>query len=185
MPRFPRLTPDAMTPAQREVAAEISAGPRGEVRGPFLALIHNAGLARRIQALGEQLRWNSTLPPHLLELAVLVTARRWTCQHEWFMHEKLARKAGLDERVIAAIGQAQMPKDMGREESLVHAFCLQAHTSGRVDDATFAAAKELFGLDGVLELLALNGYYSMMAMVLNTAGMPLPEGAPPPLKPLL
>src|SRR5262245_35157763 len=182
--RFPELTPEQMSPAQREAAAEISAGPRGEVRGPFLALIHNAGLARRVQALGEQLRFRSKLPPRLLELAVLVTARRWSCQFEWFMHEKLARKAGLDERIIAAIGQAQMPKDMGREESLVHAFCLQAHTTGHVDDATFAAAKDLFGLDGVLELLALNGYYSMMAMVLNSSGVPLPEGAKAPLQPL-
>jgi len=184
MERFPRLSPEQMSPEQREAAAEISAGPRGEVRGPFLALIHNAGLARRVQALGEQLRWKSKLPPRLLELAVLVTARRWTCQFEWFMHEKLARKAGLDERIIEAIARAQMPKDLGKEESLVHAFCLQAHTTGRVDDATFAAAKALFGLDGVLELLALNGYYSMMAMVLNSSGIPLPEGAAPPLAPL-
>jgi len=184
MSRFPKLSPDQMTPAQREVAAEILAGPRGEVRGPFLALIHHPELARRVQALGEQLRWKSKLPPRLLELAVLVTARRWTCQFEWFMHEKLARKAGLDERIIAAVAQAKMPQGMGREESLVHAFCLQAHTTGHVDDATFAAAKELFGLDGVLELLALNGYYSMMAMVLNSSGIPLPEGAAPPLAPL-
>ena len=184
MERFPRLAAGQMSPAQREVAAEISAGPRGEVRGPFLALIHNAELARRVQALGEHLRFRSKLPPRLLELAVLVTARRWSCQFEWFMHEKLARKAGLEERIIEAIARAQMPKDLGREESLVHAFCLQAHTTGRVDDATFAAAKELFGLDGVLELLALNGYYSMMAMVLNSSGIPLPEGAAPPLAPL-
>jgi 4-carboxymuconolactone decarboxylase len=173
-----------MTAAQRAVAAEISAGPRGEVRGPFLALIHNPELARRVQALGEQLRWNSKLPPRLLELAVLVTARRWTCQFEWYMHEKLARKAGLDEHIIEAVGQAKMPGRMGREESLVHAFCLQAHTTGHVDDATFAAAREHFGLDGVLELLALNGYYSMMAMVLNSSGIPLPEGAAAPLQPL-
>ena len=184
MERFPRLAAEQMTPAQREVAAEISAGPRGEVRGPFLALIHNAELARRVQALGEHLRWKSKLPPRLLELAVLVTARRWSCQFEWFMHEKLARKAGLDERIIEAIAQAKMPRQMGKEESLVHAFCLQAHTTGHVDDATFAAAKELFGLDGVLELLALNGYYSMMAMVLNSSGLPLPGGAEPPLAPL-
>ena len=184
MQRFPKLSPDRMTPEQREVAAEIAAGPRGEVRGPFVALVHHAGLARRVQALGEQLRWKSKLPPRLLELAVLVTARRWSCQFEWLMHEKLARKAGLDEGVIEAVRNAQMPKQMGREESLVHAFCLQAHTTGHVDDATFAAAKELFGLDGVLELLALNGYYSMMAMVLNSSGIPLPEGAPDPLKPL-
>ncbi|MES1265967.1 MAG: carboxymuconolactone decarboxylase family protein [Variovorax sp.] len=184
MQRFPRLAPDDMTPAQREVAAEISAGPRGEVRGPFLALIHHPALARRIQALGEQLRWNSKLPPQLLELAVLVTARRWTCQFEWFMHEKLARKAGVAPAIIDAIAQARMPVSMNKEESLVHAFCLQAHTTGQVDDATFAAAKALFGLDGVLELLALNGYYSMMAMVLNSAGLPLPDGAAAPLQPL-
>lgn len=184
MTRFPKLAPEQMTPAQREVAAEISAGPRGEVRGPFLALIHNPELARRVQALGEHLRWNSKLPPKLLELAVLVTARRWTCQHEWVMHEKLARKAGLDERIIQDIGAAKMPMHMGKEESLVHAFCLQAHTTGHVDDATFNAARELFGLDGALELLALNGYYSMMAMVLNSAGLPLPDNAAPPLAPL-
>ena len=184
MTRFPKLAPEEMTPVQREVAAEISAGPRGEVRGPFLALIHNPELARRVQALGEHLRWNSKLPPKLLELAVLVTARRWTCQHEWFMHEKLARKAGLDARIVEAIGKATMPQQMGKEESLVHAFCLQAHTTGHVDDATFNAARELFGLDGALELLALNGYYSMMAMVLNSAGLPLPDNAAPPLAPL-
>ena len=95
MERFPKLAPEAMTPAQREVAAEISAGPRGEVRGPFLALIHNAELARRIQQLGEFLRFKSRLPLPLLELAVLITARRWTCQFEWVMHEQFARKAGL------------------------------------------------------------------------------------------
>lgn len=184
MERFPRLTPEAMSAAQREVAAEISAGPRGEVRGPFIALIHNAELARRVQQLGEHLRWRSKLPPKLLELAVLITARRWSCQHEWYMHEKLARKTELDPGVIEAVAQGRKPERMGPDEALVHAFCLQAHASGRVDDATFAAARERFGLDGTLELLALNGYYSMMAMVLNTAGMPLPDGAMPPLREL-
>ena len=100
-PRFPKLTPETMSAAQREVAAEISAGPRGEVRGPFIALIHNAGLARRMQALGEHLRWGNKLPPPLLELAVLYTARQWNCQHEWYMHEKLARKAGLSSAQIS------------------------------------------------------------------------------------
>lgn len=184
MTRFPRLTPETMTPAQREVAAEISSGPRGEVRGPFIALIYNPELARRIQQLGEQLRWGGKLPPQLLELAVLVTARHWTCQHEWYMHEKLARKAGLDTRIIDAVALGRKPDGMSADEALVHAFCLQAHGTGRVDDATFAAARERFGHDGTLELLVLNGYYSMMAMVLNTAGMALPDNAVPPLTPL-
>jgi 4-carboxymuconolactone decarboxylase len=179
--RFPRLTPENMTLAQREVAAEISAGPRGEVRGPYIALIHNAELARRMQQLGEHLRWNSKLPPVLLELAVLVTAREWNCQHEWYMHEKLARKAGLEPRIFEAVAQGREPQGMSADEALVYEASRQAHRTGRLDDATFAAARERFGLDGTLELLALNGYYSMMAMVLNTAGMPLPDNAAPPL----
>jgi 4-carboxymuconolactone decarboxylase len=184
MSRFPKLTPEQMTPAQREVAAEISAGPRGEVRGPFIALIHNAELARRIQSLGEHLRWKTKLPPKLVELAVLVTARRFTCQHEWFIHVELARKAGLGEALIESIRRGREPRDLPPEEAAVYAFSREAHATGRVSDAVFAAVRERFALEGALDLLALNGYYSMMAMVLNTAGMPLPGNAAAPLDPL-
>jgi 4-carboxymuconolactone decarboxylase len=182
--RFPRLGPDEMSPAQREVAAEISAGPRGEVRGPFIALIHNAELARRMQALGEQLRWRNKLPLPLLEMAVLYTARRWSCQFEWYMHEKLARKAALSPAIIDALAAGREPPGMSADEALVYRACTQAHATGRLDDTTFEAVRERFGRDGVLDLLLLNGYYSAMAMVLNTASMSLPDGAAPPLKPL-
>ena len=182
MTRFPKLAAGQMTPEQREVAAEIAAGPRGEVRGPFIALIHNAGLARRMQQLGEHLRWGSKLPPRTIELAVLITARRWSCQHEWYMHEKLARKANLEDSIIAALAEGREPKNLSAEDAAVYAFCKEAHASGRVGDAAFEAVKARFGLDGALELLALCGYYSLMAMVLNTAGMPLPDNAAPPLK---
>ena len=155
MTRFPRLTPEAMSAGQRAVAAEISAGPRGEVRGPFIALLHNAGLARR-----------------------------WNCQHEWVMHDKLARKAGLEPRTIDAVSQGREPQGMSADETLVYRASKQAHEAGRLDDETFAALRGRFGLDGVLDLLWLNGYYSAMAMVLNTAGMPLPENAAAPLNPL-
>jgi 4-carboxymuconolactone decarboxylase len=181
-PRFPRLGAEAMTPRQREVAAEIAAGPRGEVRGPFLALIHHPELAQRLQQVGEQLRWGSKLPPRLVELAVLVTARRWTCQHEWFIHVQLARKAGLSEDAIVAIQSKGKPV-LSEDEAAVYAFCTEAHASGRVSDRVFEDAKARFGLDGALELLALCGYYSLMAMVLNTAGFPLPGDAAPPLAP--
>ncbi len=173
-----------MTPQQREVAAEIAAGRRGEVRGPFIALLHNPELARRVQKLGEHLRWEGKLPSSLKELAVLVTARRWTCQHEWLMHSKLALEAGLAASVIDAICEGTEPAGMSEDEKVVYAFCREAHATGRVGDAAFAAVAERFGLDGALELLALNGYYTLMAMVLNTAGMPLPDNASPPLKPL-
>lgn len=180
--RFPKLTPDEMTPAQREVAAEITAGPRGEVRGPFIAWIHHPELARRLQALGEQLRWKATLPPPLIELAVLICARRWSCQHEWFMHEKLARQAGLDSEILSSLSKGERPEKLSPEQAAVYDFCKDLHASGRASDAAFEAVRGRFGLEGALELIALSGYYSLMAMVLNTAGMPLPGGAPPPLK---
>ena len=170
-----------MSAAQREVAALITAGPRGEVRGPFIALLHNPAIARHLQALGEQLRWKSKLPPHLVELAVLITARRWTCQHEWFMHEQLARKSGLEVAIINAIRERREPPAKG-DEALVYAFCRDAHAGGRVSDENFEAVRARFGLDGAVELLVLSGYYTMMAMVLNTAGLPLPGDAQPPLK---
>ena len=170
-----------MSAEQREVAAQISAGPRGEVRGPFIALLHNPELARHLQALGEHLRWKGNLPAHLTELAVLVTARRWTCQHEWYIHEQLARKAGLADAAIAAIRAGHDPQ-LSEEERIVYLFCRDAHAGGRVSDDNFDRAKQRFGLDGAIELLALCGYYSLMAMVLNTAGLPLPGNAEPPLK---
>jgi 4-carboxymuconolactone decarboxylase len=180
-PRFPKLTNDEMSPDQRDVAAAITAGPRGEVRGPFIALLHNPGIARHLQALGEQLRWKGKLPQKLVELAVLITARRWTCQHEWFVHEQLARKAGLDGAIIDALRDKREPQATG-DEALVIAFCRDAHATGRVSDQNFEAVRARFGLDGAVELLVLSGYYTMMAMVLNTAGLPLPSNAEPPLK---
>jgi len=170
-----------MSAEQREVARAIAAGPRGEVRGPFIALLHHPGLARHLQSLGEQLRWNSKLPPRLLELAVLVTARRWTCQHEWLIHEQLARRAGLDGAIVDALRERRDPPAEG-DEALVYAFCSEAHASGRVSDDTFEPVRARFGLDGALELLVLCGYYTLMAMVLNTAGLPLPGNAEAPLK---
>ena len=171
-----------MTAAQREVAAEITAGPRGEVRGPFIALLHNPELAGKLQKLGEHLRWKGKLPPKLKELAVLVTARRWTCQHEWVMHSKLALDAGLATGVVQAIRDGKEPQALSDEEKAVYTFCREVHATGRAGDAAFAAIEKRFGLDGALELIALNGYYTLMAMVLNSAGLPLPGNAQPPLK---
>jgi 4-carboxymuconolactone decarboxylase len=111
-----------------------------------------------------------------------MTARRWNCQHEWYMHEKLARKAALEPHIIEALAEGREPKNLSAEDAAVWAFCRDAHATGRVGDGPFEAVKAKFGLDGALELLALSGYYTLMAMVLNTAGMPLPDNAAPPLK---
>ena len=182
MIRFPPIADDVMTPAQRAVAAEIASGPRGSVRGPFLALLHNPELAQRVQALGEYLRFRTGFARPLTEIAVLVTARKWTCQYEWLAHEALARKAGVNPAIIEAISERRSPPAMSADEEIVYTFCAQVNERGEPDDATFAAAVEKFGRPGALNLIALCGYYSLLAMVLNTAKLPLPDDAPPPLR---
>jgi 4-carboxymuconolactone decarboxylase len=151
------------------------------VRGPFIALLHNPELARRLQSLGEYLRFQTGLPDPLVELAILVTARHFTCQYEWYAHERLARKAGLDAAIIESIAAGRMPEGMTDDESVVHAFAVEALSQGQPGDQSFEAARERFGLDKVLSLLAICGYYSTLALVLNTARPPLPDGTPPPL----
>lgn len=182
--RFPAIPPEQMTPAQQEVAAAIAGGPRGSVRGPFLALLHNPPLAMRIQALGEHLRFGTGLPQALVELPILVTARRWNCQYEFFAHARIARNAGLAEPIIAAIAEGRRPEAMDADQAMVHDFAVATHRDGKPTDALCTAVEARFGKAGVLDLLALAGYYSMLAMVLNTADPALPDGATPPLQPL-
>lgn len=182
-PRFPSLTPEAMTPEQREVVQAISSGPRGAVRGPFVALLHNPLLASRVQSLGEYLRYQTGVPDPLVELVVLITARHHSCQYEWYAHARLARQAGLAPAIIDAIAACQTPTGMSDDEALVHAFATETLAHGQPSDERFEAARARFGLERVLSLLALVGYYSMLAYVLNTARIPLPDGAAPPLPP--
>lgn len=184
MTRFAALTPEAMTPEQKAVADEIAGGPRGGVRGPFVALLHHPALARRVQALGEHVRFGTQFPDMLIEIGVLVTARHWTCQHEWYAHEKLARRAGVPHAMIGAIAQGRRPEGMDVEQALVHDFCVEVHRDGEPSQQSYDAAHGRYGAEGVLDLLVLCGYYTTLAMVLNTARMPLPDGATSPLAPL-
>jgi 4-carboxymuconolactone decarboxylase len=179
--RFPAIPPEAMDAAQQALVSEIASGPRGAVRGPFLALLHNPKLAQRIQALGAHLRFGTGLPQRLVEIVVLVTARHWTCQYEWLAHARIAREEGVPEPLIEAIRLGRRPDALQEDERIVYEIALQAHGTGDLADALFAAAERRFGRAAVLDLLALCGYYAMLAMVLNTARLPLPDGAAPPL----
>jgi 4-carboxymuconolactone decarboxylase len=182
--RFPVVAPGDYSDAQRALADAISGGARGGVRGPFLVLMHHPALAQHIQALGEHLRFGTGIPQALVEIAVLVTARRWTCQYEWVAHERIGRKEGVPDHVIAAIAAGRRPEPMTADQALVHDVAQAAHAGGELPDALFAAAEARFGKAGVLDLLALCGYYAMLAMVLNTARPTLPDGMAPPLAPL-
>jgi 4-carboxymuconolactone decarboxylase len=173
-----------MTDEQRRVYEAIASGPRGGVRGPFLPLLHNPELTERVQSFGEYLRYGTRIPPELVELAILVASRRWTCQFEWYAHAPLARKAGLSDDVIEAVAEGRRSDAMSPDQRLLFDVCTALHESGRLTDELFEAAAGRFERRGVLDLIAICGYYAMLAMVLNVADAPLPNGAAPPLREL-
>ena len=184
MRRFKLLTPQEMTDAQRKVHDEIAGGPRGGVRGPFNALLRSPELADRAQKMGEYARFNSSLPPRLNELAILITARYWTAQYEWHAHQKLGAKAGLSTKLMAQLAEGRRPSGMQPDETVVYDFCTELHRKKSVGDPAYQAALARFGERGVVDLIGVSGYYTLVSMVLNVDRHPLPEGVLPPLAPL-
>ena len=186
MTRFKPLTESDMTDAQRKAAQELASGPRGQLnpRGPNALLLRSPDLMSRTQKVGEYLRYKSSLPTRLNEFAILITARRWSAQLEWLSHCPLAVKAGLDPAVAEDLAQGRRPATMKDDEAAIYQFCTELHETKGVSDPTFKAVADRFGERGVIDLIGLTGYYTMLAMVLNVAQEPLPGGASPPLQPL-
>jgi len=182
MSRLPDLDVDRMGPAQRRVHDEIAAGPRGGVAGPLAVWLHSPDLADRAQKLGEFARFNSSLPPRLSELAILVTARHWRAQYEWFAHEPFALKAGLGPEVIAAIRERRRPIFFARDEEAVYDLAISLHENHAVGADTYRAAVERLGETMVVDLVGVLGYYVLVAMTLNTFEVAVPDGATPPLR---
>ena len=182
--RFKPLTPGEMSAEQRKVYESIAGGPRGGVRGPFNPLLRSPELADRAPKLGEYLRFNSSIPPRLNELAILITARHWTSQYEWQAHRALALKAGLGPSIIEDVSKGKRPSGLTEDEAAVYEFCTELHRDKAVSDAAYASVARRFGERGVVDLIGVSGYYTMVSMVLNVDRHPLPGGAPPPLAPL-
>jgi len=182
-PRFKPLVESAMSEAQLKAVREVASGPRGrlEPNGPSALLLRSPDLMSRTQKVGEYLRFNSSLPRRLNEFAILITARQWTAQLEWFVHQPLAVKEGIAPAVTADLAQGKHPAGMTEDEEIVYQFCKEVHETKTVSDSVFKAAVDKFGERGVIDLIGLTGYYTMLAMVLNVARQPLPGGAPPPL----
>jgi 4-carboxymuconolactone decarboxylase len=181
--RIPLPTPESLTPEQRRVYDAIASGPRGGVRGPLRAALHRPELADKWQQLGELLRYRTSLPPRLSELAILVTARHCNCQLQWLIHAEMARKAGLAEEVIEAVRSRRPPADADPAARDVYAYADELNRLNTVSEETHRLISGRFGVVGVVELTALIGYYTMVAMTLNAHDIPLPEGAAPPLDP--
>jgi 4-carboxymuconolactone decarboxylase len=177
--RMPPIPAERMSEAQRAAADEIISGRRGELSGPFVPALRSPELMRRLQRLGEYLRYDHALAPRLRELVILLTAREWTQQFEWHVHAPLARDAGLASDIIDGIANGRRPSGMTRDEALVYDFVQELHRTRSVSDATYASAIEAFGEQGVIDMVAAVGYYTTLAMIMNVARTPAPGGTPP------
>lgn len=179
MPRISLPTPETMDAAQRQVHDEIVAGPRGKLVGPLRAALHNPELAQRWQALGALLRYRTSLSPRLSELAILVTGRACHSPLEWHLHRIEAEKAGVEASLIDAILAGTLPDGLAPEDEAVLRYADELNRLRSVGDTTYAAALGVLGERGIVELTALVGYYTMVAMTLNCHEIPLPDGAMP------
>lgn len=164
--------PAGWTPAQHAAAAELIAGPRGAVIGPFKPLLHSPELMQRVQRTGEYLRYHTGLDARLTELAILLVSQYWGQPVEWQIHYPIAIKAGLRVADADAIGRGDAPPSLDHQQQIVYDFCKALQASHAVSDALYAAARDALGEKGVIDLTALCGYYTMLAMVMNVARTP-------------
>ena len=191
--RFKLIPVEAFTEDQRKLYDAIRSGPRaklantaastpGPLGGPFNVWLRSPGIGDIVQRLGEEIRFRSSLPPKLNEMAIMITARFWTSQYEWHAHCKLALEAGLDPAVAQDIAEGRRPAKLDADEAIVYDFSTELHEKHEVSDANYKRALERFGERGVFDIIAANGFYSLVAMCLNVDRTPLPDGVAPPLK---
>jgi len=192
MARLPAHAPGALTEAQQRVYDAIAGGPRatstnglikadGSLAGPFNAWVHAPHIGERIQAVGEAMRFGLSLPPRLAELAILCVAHEWQAQFEWFAHSRMAAAAGLEADVIEALRTGAEPALREDADRAVYTLAKGLLGPGhRIPESVYQHAVALIGLDAVVEVVNLVGYYCLVSSVLNGFAVPLPDGVTPP-----
>ena len=182
--RLPPIAAAQLTPAQREAVDAFKVARGVEISGPFYPLLRSPELMTRTRAMGDYLRYKSALPRRLSEFVILLTAREWTQQYEWNAHYPIALKAGVKREVLDAIAEGRRPTNLSYEETILYAFCQELHADKAVSDATYALALKAFGEQGVVDTIGITGYYTLLAMTLNTARTPAGESGSPMLRPI-
>lgn len=178
MSRFPEITPNAYTDEQNDLAHKV-ASSRGGMRGPFVPALHSPGILRAIEATGAYVRFENSLPEDLKELATITVGRFWGAQYEWYAHANLALKSGTDPAIVEAIRKGEAPKNLTPAQAAVYNFCVELNGTHSVSDRTFEEVRSRFGTRGVMDLIGINGHYSMISMILNVARVPTPDGSVP------
>jgi 4-carboxymuconolactone decarboxylase len=181
--RFAPLKVEELNPAQKAWADMIAAPPRNAkfTNPPYRAYIRNPDLAPRLTAMTEYLRWNTSLPPRLSEMAILITARQWTAQYEWFAHYPLALKGGLDPKILSAIAEGKRPDNMKDDEAALYDLAMALYRDKKVSDPVYKAALEKFGERGIMDIIGIMGYYDITSMTLITMQAGAPNDSVPPL----
>ncbi len=173
--RMPAIPPEKYDAAQTQAAAEFLATRKVPVFGPFIPLIRSPEVMLRAKEMGDYLRYKTVLGDRLSEFTILITAREWTQDYEWLVHHPLALKAGISPAIADAIRDGRRPDGMNEDETLVYDFCIELHHNKRVSDAVYAKAVSRFGEKGVIDLVGINGYYTFLAMTLNTTRAEVPK----------
>jgi 4-carboxymuconolactone decarboxylase len=174
--RLPELDESTLTPQQRAVFDAIVSGPRGSVQGPLRVWLQSPGLAARAQSLGQYARYDSLLPPHLSELAILVTARVWSSGFEWSHHAPIALAAGIPEAAVEAIGHARRFTFADPQMQAVFDFAVELQRDRLVGDVAYEAALRVLGQAACVDLVGICGYYTLISMTINTFDVPDGEG---------
>lgn len=182
--RMPPIPEARMTDVQKQVVADILAGPRKHLVGPFIPLLRSPDFMNRLQKTGEYLRFNSAFEPRLSEMVILITARQWTQNFEWHAHQPIAEKVGLKPTIVQAIAEGRRPTGMADDEAVIWDFLDELSRIRTVSEPTYQRALKAFGERGIVDLVGIHGYYSLLAMILNVSQAPLPDGAKPGLSPL-
>jgi 4-carboxymuconolactone decarboxylase len=173
--RLPTIPPADYTAEQKQAAADFEASRKTPVFGPFEPLMHSPQVMTQARAMGDYLRYKSAIGTTLSELVILVTAREWTQDYEWYVHYPIALKVGIKPAIADAIADGRRPIGMSEDEEAVYDFSVELHRNKRVSDATFARAEKRFGKQGVVDLTGVNAYYSLLAMQLNVAQYEMPK----------
>jgi 4-carboxymuconolactone decarboxylase len=167
--RLPTVAPDRYTDEQKKAAEEFQTARKVPVFGPFEPLMYSPQLMNRARAMGDYLRYGSAIGNTLSELVILITAREWTQDYEWYVHYPIALKSGIRQETADAIADGRRPTGMSEDEEIVYDFATELQRNKRVSDRTFARAEKRFGKKGVVDLTGIAGYYTLLAMELNAA----------------
>lgn len=180
--RMPPIPPEKWTDAQSKAAAEFARMRGQDVFGPFALMLRSPEVMLRAAAMGDYMRYRTSLPPALNEFIILLTARHWSQQFEWHVHQPAALKAGLSEAIVHAVSKGRRPERMSADETTIYDFATELLRLQSISDETYARARERFGEAGIIDMVGVAGYYSFLSMMMNTARTAVPAGSEvPPL----